>query len=252
MKALEENACLFPISYSLSIFTLTKVKISDMEEILSKLSTCIEFGKLNRDSKYPASMIGQDGVIELTKIALDDQINPEKILNEGMMPGMQRVGIKFRDGKIFLPEVLIAAKAMTGAMELLKPYFQSGEVKLKGKVIVGTVAGDLHDIGKNIVKMVLEGGGWQVIDLGVNVTADKFLSAAKENDVRIIGLSALLTTTMQNMEMVIAKLKEEIKDAFVIIGGAPVSQAFADKINADKYFPDPQSMLDFINKNFTA
>ncbi len=221
-----------------------------MEDILNQLSLCIEFGKLNRQSKYPDSMAGQDGAVELTQNCLNKNISPVKILNEGMMAGMQRVGIKFRDGKIFLPEVLIAAKAMTGAMELLKPYFQSGEVKHKGKVIVGTVAGDLHDIGKNIVKMVLEGGGWQVIDLGVNVTPDKFLNAAKENDVKIIGLSALLTTTMQNMEMVIARLKEEIKDVFVIIGGAPVSQAFAEKINADKYFPDPQSMLDFINKNF--
>lgn len=222
-----------------------------MEDILNQLSTCIEFGRLNKESKYPASMVGKNGAIELTQFLLKSKVHPEVILNEGMMSGMQRVGIKFRDGKIFLPEVLIAAKAMTGAMELLKPYFQSGEVKLKGKVIVGTVAGDLHDIGKNIVKMVLEGGGWQVIDLGVNVPAEKFLTAAKENNVKIVGLSALLTTTMQNMELVIAKLKEEIKDVFVVIGGAPVSQSFADKIKADKYFPDPQSMLDYINKNFT-
>ncbi len=222
-----------------------------MQEILNQISICIEFGKVNKDSKYPSSMIGLDGAVELTKTALQQNIPAEKILNEGMMPGMQRVGVKFRDGKIFLPEVLIAAKAMSGAMELLKPYFQSGEVKHKGKVIVGTVAGDLHDIGKNIVKMVLEGGGWQVIDLGVNVNAEKFVSAAKENNVKIVGLSALLTTTMQNMAMIISKLKEEIKDIFVIIGGAPVSQSFADSIKADKYFPDPQAMLDYLNQNFT-
>lgn len=222
-----------------------------MQEILNQISICIEFGKVNKDSKYPSSMIGLDGAVELTKTALQQNIPAEKILNEGMMPGMQRVGVKFRDGKIFLPEVLIAAKAMSGAMELLKPYFQSGEVKHKGKVIVGTVAGDLHDIGKNIVKMVLEGGGWQVIDLGVNVNAEKFVSAAKENHVTIVGLSALLTTTMQNMATIISKLKEEVKDIFVIIGGAPVSQSFADSIKADKYFPDPQAMLDYLNQNFT-
>lgn len=222
-----------------------------MQEILNQISICIEFGKVNKDSKYPSSMIGLDGAVELTKTALQQNIPAEKILNEGMMPGMQRVGVKFRDGKIFLPEVLIAAKAMSGAMELLKPYFQSGEVKHKGKVIVGTVAGDLHDIGKNIVKMVLEGGGWQVIDLGVNVNAEKFVSVAKENHVTIVGLSALLTTTMQNMAAIILKLKEEVKDIFVIIGGAPVSQSFADSIKADKYFPDPQAMLDYLNQNFT-
>ncbi|HMN48299.1 MAG TPA: corrinoid protein [Ignavibacteriaceae bacterium] len=222
-----------------------------MQEILNQISICIEFGKVNKDSKYPSSMIGLDGAVELTKTALKQNIPAEKILNEGMMPGMQRVGVKFRDGKIFLPEVLIAAKAMSGAMELLKPYFQSGEVKHKGKVIVGTVAGDLHDIGKNIVKMVLEGGGWQVIDLGVNVNAEKFVSAAKEYNVKIVGLSALLTTTMQNMATIISKLKEEVKDIFVIIGGAPVSQSFADSIKADKYFPDPQAMLDYLNQNFT-
>lgn len=222
-----------------------------MQEILNQISICIEFGKVNKDSKYPSSMIGLDGAVELTKTALKQNIPAEKILNEGMMPGMQRVGVKFRDGKNFLPEVLIAAKAMSGAMELLKPYFQSGEVKHKGKVIVGTVAGDLHDIGKNIVKMVLEGGGWQVIDLGVNVNAEKFVSAAKEYNVKIVGLSALLTTTMQNMATIISKLKEEVKDIFVIIGGAPVSQSFADSIKADKYFPDPQAMLDYLNQNFT-
>lgn len=222
-----------------------------MQEILNQISICIEFGKVNKDSKYPSSMIGLDGAVELTKTALQQNIPAEKILNEGMMLGMQRVGVKFRDGKIFLPEVLIAAKAMSGAMELLKPYFQSGEVKHKGKVIVGTVAGDLHDIGKNIVKMVLEGGGWQVIDLGVNVNAEKFVSVAKENHVTIVGLSALLTTTMQNMAAIILKLKEEVKDIFVIIGGAPVSQSFADSIKADKYFPDPQAILDYLNQNFT-
>lgn len=222
-----------------------------MSEILNQLSNCIEFGKINRDSKYPPAMIGEDGVIELTNKALELKIPATKILNEGMLTGMNRVGIKFRDGKIFLPEVLIAAKAMSAATELLKPFFSSGEIKHKGKVIVGTVSGDLHDIGKNLVKMVLEGGGWEVIDLGVNVSADKFISSIKENSVKIVGLSALLTTTMQNMELITKRIKEEINDAKVIIGGAPVSQAFADSINADRYFRDPQAMLDFLNHSFT-
>ena len=115
---------------------------------------------------------------------------------------------------------------------------------------MGTVAGDLHDIGKNIVKMVLEGGGWEVIDLGVNVTAEKFIEAVKTNSIKIVGLSALLTTTMQNMSLIVKRLREEFKDILIIIGGAPVTKTFADSINADEYFHDPQGMLDFLNKHF--
>jgi corrinoid protein of di/trimethylamine methyltransferase len=221
-----------------------------MDNLLDQLSLCVEFGKINHASKYPPSMVDQDGAVELTNKALDAKIEAVRILNEGMMPGMKRVGVKFRDGKIFLPEVLIAAKVMSASMELLKPFFQSGEIKHKGKVILGTVTGDLHDIGKNIVKMVLEGGGWQVIDLGVNVGVEKFINSVKENSAKIVGLSALLTTTMQNMESITKKIKDEINDVKVIIGGAPVSQAFADTINADKYFHDPQAMLDYLNESF--
>jgi 5-methyltetrahydrofolate--homocysteine methyltransferase len=141
---------------------------------------------------------------------------------------------------------------MKSSMELLKPYFYSGEIKHKGKVLIGTVAGDLHDIGKNIVKMILEGGGWQVIDLGVNVTAEKFIESAKFHSIKIVGLSAMLTTTMQNMYSIVKYLKEEQKDICVIIGGAPVTKAFAKSINADEYFSDPQGMLDFINTNFVT
>lgn len=222
-----------------------------MEKLLNQISSCIEFGKVNKDSKYPASMVGQDGAVELTEKALELQIPATKILNDGMLTGMGRVGIKFRDGKIFLPEVLIAAKAMNAATDLLKPFFISGEVKHKGKIIIGTVSGDLHDIGKNLVKMVLEGGGWEVIDLGVNVGADKFVASLKENSVSIVGLSALLTTTMQNMEIITKRIKDEINNATVIVGGAPVSQSFAESINADKYFRDPQAMLDYLNNSFS-
>ena len=221
-----------------------------MEEILNQLSYCIEIGKANSDSKYPATMIGQDGVYELTKKALELGIPATKILNEGMLTGMSRVGIKFRDGKIFLPEVLIAAKAMNVGSDVLKPFFKSGEIKRKGKIVIGTVSGDLHDIGKNLVKMILEGGGWEIIDLGVNVGPDKFVSAARENCVKIVGLSALLTTTMQNMEIITKTIKTEMDNVSVIIGGAPVSQSFADSINADKYFRDPQAMLDYLNNQF--
>lgn len=218
-----------------------------MNDLLQKLSVCIEFGRVNRESKFPANMLGMDGAIELTQIALNQKLSPQEILNGGMLEGMKRVGEKFRDNKIFLPEVLIAAKAMNSAMELLKPYFQSGEIQLKGKVILGTVAGDLHDIGKNIVKMVLNGGGWEIIDLGINVSSEKFLRAVSDNKVSIVGLSALLTTTMMNMETITRDLKNEFENLKVIVGGAPLSEAFAKSINADHYFPEPQSFLNYLN-----
>lgn len=222
-----------------------------MEDILNQISICIERGKINSLSPHPADMKGKDGAVELTQIALSEKISAKDILDKGLLAGMQRVGEKFRDGRIFIPEVLISAKAMSASMELLKPYFISGEIRHKGKIILGTVADDLHDIGKNILKMVLEGGGWQVIDLGINVNAEKFISSVKENEAKIVGLSALLTTTMQNMREIVNQIKNQFEDVFVVIGGAPVSQNFAAEIEADAYFPDPQSMLDYINRTFS-
>jgi 5-methyltetrahydrofolate--homocysteine methyltransferase len=219
-----------------------------MNDILNQISLCIEKGKVNQNSNFPVDMKGLKGAVELTQDALLMGISAYKVLNIGFLTGMQIVGEKFKEGKIFLPEVLISAKAMSSSMELLKPYFKSGEINYRGKVVMGTVAGDLHDIGKNIVKMVLEGGGWEVIDLGVNVTAEKFIDAIKLNSVKTVGLSALLTTTMQNMNDISAKIKAEINDVTVIVGGAPVTKAFANSINADEYFPDPQGMLDYLNK----
>ncbi|MDP2365515.1 MAG: corrinoid protein [Ignavibacteria bacterium] len=223
-----------------------------MTDYLEQLSYCIEKGRVNKDSTYPPDMKGLPGAVELTEKALQNQILPYDVLNLGLLPGMKIVGDKFKEGKIFLPEVLISAKAMSRAMELLKPYFQSGEINYKGKVIMGTVAGDLHDIGKNIVKMVLEGGGWQVLDLGTNVNAEKFIEAIKTNFAKVVGLSALLTTTMQNMNEIVKMIKSETQDVIVVIGGAPVSKAFANSINADEYFPDPQGMLDYLNQKMNV
>ncbi|HSL89835.1 MAG TPA: corrinoid protein [Ignavibacteriaceae bacterium] len=221
-----------------------------MNDLLNQISICIERGKVSAQSPHPADMKGLAGAIELTKEALNNKIPAKDILDNGLLKGMQRVGEKFRDGKIFIPEVLISAKAMNSAMELLKPYFLSGEINLKGKVILGTVTGDLHDIGKNILRMVLEGGGWQVIDLGVNVNADKFINSIKEHNAKIIGLSALLTTTMQNMEAIVKSIKVIFDDVVIVVGGAPLNREFADKISADAYFPAPQGMLDYIDNLF--
>ena len=147
----------------------------DASEVLSKLSECVEFGKVNKDAPYPPNMKGQDGADELTKMALDMGIKPKDILNEALIKAMDRVGEKFTQKKIFVPQMLISAKAMSTSLIHLKPFFKSGEVKRKGKFIIGTVAGDLHDIGKNLVAMIVEGAGWEVIDLGVDVSAAKFL-----------------------------------------------------------------------------
>ena len=162
------------------------------------------------------------------------------------MVGMRNIGDKFEQGKAFIPDMLIAAKAMNAAMVHLKPFFESGEVEHKGDFIIGTVAGDLHDIGKNIVKMVLTGGGWNVIDLGTDVKPDKFVETLKEYPEALVGMSALLTTTMMQMEVTTKKIKEISPETKVFVGGAPLSQEFFDKIETDGYFPDPNKFVKYL------
>jgi len=217
-------------------------------EILIRLAECIEFGKINMASPYPPQMKGQEGADELTRKALEEGIDPQEILNNGMMPGMERIGIKFRENKVFVPQVLMSAKAMSTALVHLRPYFLSGAAKQKGTFIVGTVLGDLHDIGKNLVAMMVEGNGYKIVDLGTDVSADKFISAVKENPGAVVGLSALLTTTMVNMEKITREIKEAVPGTLVTIGGAPVNREFCEKIGADNYSPDPQGVVEYLNK----
>mgnify|MGYP001182241654 CR=1 FL=1 len=218
-----------------------------MDELLTKLAECIEFGKINMASPYPPQMKGQEGADEITRKALDAGIDPQKILSEGLMPGMERIGVKFRENKVFVPQVLMSAKAMSTAMLHLKPYFLSGAAKQKGTFIIGTVLGDLHDIGKNLVGMMVEGNGYKVIDLGTDVNSEKFITAIKENPGAAVGLSALLTTTMVNMEKITKDIKEAAPKTLVTIGGAPVNNDFCIKIGADHYSPDPQGIVEFLN-----
>ena len=218
-----------------------------MSELLSRIADCIEFGKINKNAPYPPQMKGQEGADELTKQALDEGIPAQKILQEGLMPGMEKVGVKFRENKVFVPQVLMSAKAMSTALVHLKPYFLSGEVKQKGTLIIGTVEGDLHDIGKNLVAMMVEGNGWEVIDLGTDVKADQFIAALKEHQNAIVGLSALLTTTMVNMEKITKAIKEAVPGARVAIGGAPVTDDFRQRIGADIYSRDPQGLVEYLN-----
>ena len=142
----------------------------------------------------------------------------------------------------------MAAKAMNSAIAHLKPFFLSGETKRKGKFIIGTVSGDLHDIGKNLVAMMIEGGGWEVIDLGVDVSAEKFMKAMDENPGAVVGLSALLTTTMENMKRIVTAIKEKHKDSKIMIGGAPVTMEYCMKIGADFYSPDPQGAVNYLKQ----
>jgi len=218
-----------------------------MSELLSKIADCIEFGKINKAAPFPPQMKGQDGADELTRQALDDGISAREILTGGLMVGMEKVGIKFRENKVFVPQVLMSAKAMNTAMVHLKPFFLSGEITEKGTFIVGTVEGDLHDIGKNLVSMMVEGNGWKVVDLGTDVKAEQFVDAVKENENAFVGLSALLTTTMVNMEKITKAIKEAIPETKVAVGGAPVNQDFCTKIGADIYSPDPQGLVEYLN-----
>lgn len=219
-----------------------------MSEILSQLSHCVEFGKIDKLSPYPPDLKGQDGADEIAKRALEEGIKPGDILEKALIPAMAVVGDKFSKKIIYVPQMLMAAKAMSGAMKHLKPFFQSGEAKRKGKFIIGTVSGDLHDIGKNLVAMMIEGGGWEVIDLGVDVGTDKFLKAIDENPGAIVGLSALLTTTMENMKKTVAAIRENRSGSKILIGGAPVTKEYCEKIGADFYSPDPQGAVIYLNQ----
>ena len=178
--------------------------------------------------------------------ALDEGISAEQILNEGLLDGMNIIGQKFKNNEVFVPEVLIAARAMSKGTEVLRPYLVQAGVEEKGTVIIGTVKGDLHDIGKNLVRMMMEGKGLKVIDLGVDVSVEAFMEAARANNAQIIACSALLTTTMGEMKSVVeaveaSELKGQVK---VMIGGAPITQAFCDNIGADVYTTDAASAAD--------
>ena len=185
-----------------------------------------------------------DGDVESAKSnvqkALDAQLNPTIILNEGMIAAMREVGCRFEAGEYFVPEMLIAARAMQSGMAILKPHLQQADVKSNGKVLIGTVKGDLHDIGKNLVVLMLEGAGFEVKDLGVDVPVEKFIQAAQGEKPDIVAMSALLTTTMQMMKQTIeafstAGLRNKVK---IMIGGAPVTEAFASEIGADGFSLD--------------
>jgi methanogenic corrinoid protein MtbC1 len=220
--------------------------MSDRKELLDKLSVCVEYGKIDIKSPYPPSLRDQEGAFELTRNALDSGISPGEILEEALIPAMSRVGQKFSRNEIFVPQMLMAAKAMSSSMIHIKPYFLSGETKRRGTFIIGTVKGDLHDIGKNLVSMMIEGAGWEIIDLGVDVSTEKFMEAAEKHPGAVLGLSALLTTTMENMRKSVADLRARFPGMKILVGGAPVTEEFCRKIEADFYSPDPQGAVEYL------
>lgn len=192
---------------------------------------------LNDISKY-LQQGRMKNVKELVSTAIEQGYEPDDILNNGLISGMNIVGEKFKNNEVYVPEVLIAARAMTAGTEILKPHLVATGVEPIGTVVIGTVEGDMHDIGKNLVKMMMEGKGINVIDLGVDVKPAQFIEAAKEHNAKIIACSALLTTTMGKMEDVVNSVRYSNLDVKVMIGGAPVTQAYCDIIGADAYTPD--------------
>lgn len=218
-----------------------------MIELLTKLQTCVEMGKINQASPYPPAMKGMPGAFELAKEALDAGVTPQTILDESLIPAMARVGEKFTEGKIFVPQMLLSAKAMNEAMKHLKTFFLCGDIQRKGVFIVGTVAGDLHDIGKNLVAMMVEGAGWEVIDLGTDVPAEKYISALDAHPGAVCGMSALLTTTMSNMKPMITAIRAKHPETKIVVGGAPLNAQFAAEIGADAYARDSQDNINWLN-----
>jgi len=190
------------------------------------------------------------GVVALTKRALDEGMTALEVLNRGLLPGMEEVGRDFKDGELFIPEVIVAARAMHASLELLKPLLAAGASRAAHKIVVGTVKGDMHDIGKKLVGIMMQGAGFEVIDLGHDVSPERFVQAALEDKPDIIGLSALLSTTMPMMKTTVDALREAgvYGHVKVMVGGAPVNQAWADQIGAHGYAPDAVSAVDCAKK----
>ena len=219
-----------------------------MEDIVEQIAVCVARGKISKTFWYPPEMKDQDGADEIAANALKNGIQPSVLL-DGCMLGMERVGKEFGEGTAFVTNLIVSAEAMNAVMKHIKPFMESGEVKRKGTFIIGTVTGDMHDIGKNLVSMIIRGGGFEVIDLGVDVPTNKFLDAIAQHPGCFVGLSALLTTTKINMENSVKAIRKTYPDTKVLIGGAPITQDFCAHIGADFYSPNPQDAVGYLNRD---
>lgn len=206
--------------------------------LIDEIKVNVVRGHIDSNAKYPPDLSGKPGVSELVQKALTENISPSQILNDALIAAMEIVGAKFSAGEYFVPDMLLSAQAVKTGMKILEPLLVGEESKKAGTVILGTVKGDMHDIGKNLVKMMLESGGFDVIDLGINTPPEKFVESAKRYPDAVIGMSALLSTTMINMKVSIDALRSAGLTNKVIIGGAATSKKYADEIKADGYSKD--------------
>jgi 5-methyltetrahydrofolate--homocysteine methyltransferase len=201
------------------------------------------------DKLQDALMAGKKADVEtLVDQALAEGIPTRRILNEGLIAGMEKLGVLFKNNEVFIPEVLVAARAMNAGLTKLEPYLIKDKIEPKGLVVIGTVKGDLHDIGKNLVAMMLKGAGYKIVDLGADVTPDRFVEAARQNKADIVALSALLTTTMIQMKSVVQAVQASGLNVPVIVGGAPLTQDYADQIGAKGYAADAASAVDIVHR----
>ena len=212
-----------------------------MSDILVKISEAVIEGDV-------------DAIVGLTEQALGKGLSPQEILDDGLVSGMDHVGIEFKQGNMFIPEVLLSAKVMHASLDILEPLFAETGTRMVGRVVIGTTQGDLHDIGKNLVGMMMRGAGFEVFDLGTDVAADVFVEAVREKTPDIVGISALLTTTMAGMRDTIEALQEAgLRDQVkVMVGGAPVTRDFAQRIGADGYAPDAPTAVDMAKEFVSA
>jgi 5-methyltetrahydrofolate--homocysteine methyltransferase len=219
-----------------------------MQEYIERIATCVARGKVYKSAPYPPDMKGQDGADEIAADALKKGIEP-RVLLEGCMLGMDQVGKEFSEKRAAVTNLVISAAAMNAVLKHIKPFLESGEVKRKGTFVIGTVSADLHDIGKNLVSMIVTGGGFEVIDLGVDVPTSKFLDALAQHPDCIVGLSALLTITMPNMEKSVRAIKEAYPKTKVMVGGAPISEEFCTRIGADFTSHNPHEAVEYLNSS---
>jgi 5-methyltetrahydrofolate--homocysteine methyltransferase len=221
-----------------------------MDELIEKINTNVIQGRVtSEDEGFDEGYEGQPGTVELVEEAIEKGVDVKELIVEGLTGAMDIVGQNFESGKYLIPDMLASAEAVGEAMDILSPYLEGAGMESKGKVVIATVKGDLHDIGKNIVSTMLKGAGFEIVDLGTDVSTEKIVQSVKDNDPKFLGLSALLTTTMRKMEDVISSLKDEglREKVKVLIGGAPTSPEFAEKIGADAYCADTFQAVDYAN-----
>jgi methanogenic corrinoid protein MtbC1 len=218
-----------------------------MQEYVDRIANCVARGKVYKTAPYPPDMKDQDGADEIAAEALKNGIKPTVLL-EGCMLGMDRIGKEFSENRAAVTNLVVSAAAMNAVLKHIKPFLESGEVKRKGQFLIGTVAGDLHDIGKNLVLMMITGGGFEVIDLGVDVPTSKFLGAIAQHPGCVVGLSALLTVTMPNMEKSVRAIREAYPQTKILVGGAPITREFSDRIGADFTSPNPHDAVEYLNR----